>query len=478
VLVSSELGEILGEAFPERGVLFSFEPAKEPGKATMSVTQIILEPISAEAFTLRAETNLDNDPDSALADLEQSLKLVPSDARANWLRAKVLASKGQIDKAAASASQAVASDPVNSHYQLTYAQILNQSGKYAEAVAAAKQVLEAKDNREHVKAQALCLLGDLAATGPEHDYRAAMAYHAEAIKTADPLASSPHPAIRLAAKEVLIDAHLGAASDIAWGKWKQKETAVPKWLGRASAFADEMIANDGGSDQQRFRVAVRALSTYVGLHGKLDPTDWVRQAVETSDRLIAATKDEQRKEQINWDLGMALYDAVQTYQARGAEDEALLCGEQAIARLEQGGAEKQNTLAYAYLLGRVQFRLGAIYAVGRKDHKSAVAWFDKAVPLLSKPIPDEALADLGRHGETFVSMAVSYWETGQRDKALQLTQRGASLMEQAVKDGTADRSILAVPYNNLATMHRALGEEGQASQWAEMAAKSKDTIQK
>ncbi len=47
VLVSNELGEILGQVYPERGVLFSFLPAKEAGKATMQVGQIILEPISA-----------------------------------------------------------------------------------------------------------------------------------------------------------------------------------------------------------------------------------------------------------------------------------------------------------------------------------------------------------------------------------------------------------------------------------------------
>ena len=59
VLVSNELGEILGQVYPERGVLFAFEPSKEPGKASMNVAQIILEPITAEPFVLRAETNLD-----------------------------------------------------------------------------------------------------------------------------------------------------------------------------------------------------------------------------------------------------------------------------------------------------------------------------------------------------------------------------------------------------------------------------------
>ena len=60
VLVSNELGEVLGLAYPERGVLFAFEAGKDPSKPSMKVTQLVLEPISAEPFVLRAETTLEN----------------------------------------------------------------------------------------------------------------------------------------------------------------------------------------------------------------------------------------------------------------------------------------------------------------------------------------------------------------------------------------------------------------------------------
>jgi len=475
VMVSNELGEILGQAYPERGVLFSFEPAGEPGKTSMKVVQIILEPINAESFMLRAETNLDSDPKRCLADLDQALKLVPDNARAHWLRARVLAALGRQQEALTASAEAVRLDGTNSHYYITQAQVLGQAGQYAQAIEAAKKALEAGDNRSHVKARALCLLGDLASAGPQRDYKQALEYHVEAIKTSDPLGVSPHPAVRLAAKEVLVDAHLGAANDIAWGRWKQKETAVPKWLARAAAFADELIENDGGTDEHRFRVATRALAAYVGTQGKLDPGQWTKQATETGARLIEAARDPGRKQQLAWDLGMALYDSLQVYQMRADHQQALACGEKAIRYLEQGGVGRQQSLAYSYLLGRVYFRLGAIHAVGQKNHRAATPWFDKAEPLLSKPVPEEAVADLGRHGETFVSMAVSYWEVGQKDKAVELTRRGVALMEQAVKNGSADRSILAVPYGNLATMHKAMGQEGQAQQWAELAARSKDT---
>jgi hypothetical protein len=104
-----------------------------------------------------------------------------------------------------------------------------------------------------------------------------------------------------------------------------------------------------------------------------------------------------------------------------------------------------------------------------------VAWFDKAVPLLEKPIPPEAAADLGRHGETFVSMGVSYWETGNREKAVALTHEGIKLMEEAVNLGTLNPSALAIPYSNLAATQRQLGANEEAAKYSEMAARLKNT---
>jgi len=166
---------------------------------------------------------------------------------------------------------------------------------------------------------------------------------------------------------------------------------------------------------------------------------------------------------------------LQVYQFRGQSTQAVHYGDLARQTLQQCSPQRQQTFAYHYLLGRVYFRLGALHAVGREDHRTAVSWYDKAVPLLSLPIPEEGFSELARHGETFVSMGVSYWEVGQREKALDLTQRGLALMEQAVRSGMADRSILAVPYSNLAVMHQTLGRNAEARRFAEMAAQTKST---
>ena len=96
----------------------------------------------------------------------------------------------------------------------------------------------------------------------------------------------------------------------------------------------------------------------------------------------------------------------------------------------------------------------------------------------SIPIPQCAEGDLGRHGETFVSMGVSYWEANQRQKAVELTGQGIDRMEQAVQSKLIEESALAIPYGNLATMHRQLGQDSQAEQYVRKAARLEKTTQR
>lgn len=475
VYVSDAMGEILGQSFPERGVLFAFEPSGTPGKPSMKVSQIILEPVTAEPFVLRAETNLESQLEASAKDLEVAIRLDPQNARAHWLRARVMFALEDLPAALAAASEAVRLEPENPQYRLMRAQALGQLGQFAAAVEEAQRAVQSGEKRPHIKAQAICLLGDLAGSGPQPDYKKAMSYHMDALKTAEPLAQSPHPAIRLAAKEVLVNAHLGAAHDIAWGNWNQKEAAVSKWLQRAALFADDLVEKEGASAEHRFRVAARALAAAVGLQGRLEPAPWADQAIQSADALIAAASVPAQKRRLQWDLGMALYDAVQVWQMRGEHDAALKYAQQAISHLEKSTTQKENDLADDYLLARLYFRVGAIYAVGKQDHKTAVTWFDKASPIFARLLPQVNPAEYGRLGETYVSMGVSYWESGDRQKALGLTQQGAELIEQLVQKGILESSALQIPYNNLATMHRQLGQNAQAQALLEKAEKLKGT---
>jgi tetratricopeptide (TPR) repeat protein len=120
--------------------------------------------------------------------------------------------------------------------------------------------------------------------------------------------------------------------------------------------------------------------------------------------------------------------------------------------------------------------LGAIQAMNKHDHQAAIGWYDKALPLLETAAPEDIAADVGRQGEAFVGMGVSFWETGQHGKAVTLTNKGVAWMEEAVKQGTLDRSSLAVPYSNLASMQRKLGNQSEAQRYQQMASRIKNEM--
>ena len=111
VTVSNDMGEVLGQAYPERGVMLAFEPAKAPGKASMNVAEIVIEPVSAETFVLRGETVMDSRYDLARHDLEQALTLEPGNARAHWLLSRVLADMDELSKAVAAGRGGRAAGP-------------------------------------------------------------------------------------------------------------------------------------------------------------------------------------------------------------------------------------------------------------------------------------------------------------------------------------------------------------------------------
>ena len=215
------------------------------------------------------------------------------------------------------------------------------------------------------------------------------------------------------------------------------------------------------------------MAAYVGIRGEIDPQPTVEAAVSTGDQVIAATRDPGHKAQLQWDLGLALYDAMQICQMRSDHDNALKYGEQAAEYLAKAGETKQSSSS-AFLLGRLYFRLGAIHATRDHDHRAAAGWFNKAIPLLERSAPEElAAADLGRYGETFVSMGVSYWEAGQRQKAVALSEKGIKWMEQAVKQGTLDQSAPERPLQQRGRHAPQARRDREADRFQEMAARAK-----
>jgi tetratricopeptide (TPR) repeat protein len=350
--------------------------------------------------------------------------------------------------------------------------------KYDEAAHEVQDVLGSDELPSELKAKGLCMLGDLLAASPAHDYKQAMEHHMSAIQTADPLSIDQKVALRRAAKLVLIDAHLAVAHDIAAGTFQHKEQVVPKWLNRAGAYVQDMIDAEDGDPALRLRLARGALATCAAAKGKLDPVPWTRIVLQKGKELISAADDPWRKGRLEWELGLALCDSLTADDHRSATQHMLGNSTMTVTYLEAGAKNRRATAEDVFCLGRVYYRVGSLHAVQRSDHKTAATWYEKAIPMLDRPLPASCRDEQGRYGEWYVSMGISYWEIGQGDFALQLTDAGLRHVEEAVARQLLDRKALAVPYNNLATMHEALGHQNEAKNFAELAAKSEETTRR
>ena len=229
---------------------------------------------------------------------------------------------------------------------------------------------------------------------------------------------------RVLAKEILLDSHLSVAQDIAWGNWQKKAEVVPKWIDRADAFCTNLINQDQADESIRFRVYTQSLNAYAGMKDPPDMSETIDTMTKLGRELVEVESLTSRKQMISWCLGEAMANAMLIAQSQGKAESAAQFGQQALAYFEQAGKVGEAWPGRAVTVGKVYFRLGSIQAIDHTDHKKAITWYEKAVPLLEAPMQASANADPGRMGEMFVSIAVSYWETGKRDEAIRLTQQG------------------------------------------------------
>lgn len=469
--VTDEFGAPQGDAYPERGVLLSYAPGTQ-----QKISQVILEPPSAAPFVLRAESRAAERGQDCMDDVLRALELDAQCGRAWWLKAKMLSAMGRQTEAQQAIQEAMRLEPENPRYRFTLGAIMEQTGNFLRAAAETKRAMSQAADEPTLKAEGLLQLGRQLASGPARDYQRAADFHLQAIKSAAALLSDRRPQVRNVAQRVLLEAHLAVANDVAWGNWKQKEVVVKKWLDKAEAISRGAPSAEAG-DAARFMVGTQALSAQVGLQTKADPKPWTATTLELGKSLIEQAKDPMRRAELERQLGLALYDALQTYHMQGQYGLALKYGLLAADYLSRSSAGREDA-GFAYLLGRLYFRIGVIHAIHNRDHDEAVVWFTKAVPLMEKQIPESALGDIGRQGETLVSMAISFWETGNRREAMRLTNRGARLMEQAVKQRILPPRAMAVAYGNLSHMHKMLGDGPGAEQFEQMAAEIKGGVRR
>jgi len=471
VSVLDEQGVAIGEVYPERGVILSVKPA------TTTANGIMIEPLDPEAFVLRAEGAMESSAANAVADLHYAIQLDPGHVRAHRLLLAMTSEQGKWQEALRLAETAVRLDPQDVWTRIKHAGVLLSLDRPDDARAVLDQLQASEGVSPLVMAQVKRLLGRAALAGPTPDHQAAVDHFAEAIRRAAPLAAKKSPAMQAAATEVLLGAHLGTARAIAEGTWQQKSRVIPKWVARSEAI----VTDFKGSDTERLILEMQlcrgVLTTSAGSTDAVEPLPWVKRLLELRERMGEEMTDPWRRRQIDWEVGLGLKDALAAAEKRGDATDMLDNATLTAAYLERGAEHRQLTAAERRNFGELMFKIGIMHSLQRGDHATAVTWFDRVVPLWESDDEDgpDQPADRGRLGESYVSMAISYWQIDRREDALALSQRGVDLMVNAVEGRQLDERALAVAYGNLATMYAEEGDDQQSRAYAEMASRAEAT---
>jgi tetratricopeptide (TPR) repeat protein len=478
VTVTDETDAPICLAFPEKGVLFMFgadenvTPVDEQTDVkadTSHIAHVVLQPIDACAFAFRAENRLHGPYAENISDLKAAIALDPELGRAYWLLARIYVATGQADLADAATAEACDIEPKNASFQLCRAASRELLGEYDDAVLGVRAVLDREDLSPIDRAQALHQMGHLASFGDKEIGAKTVPFETKAIEIADKLASSKDGRERRAAKQLLVEAHLAIAEEVARQTYNDKSEALSQWIGRASGLAEDFITKDNGSIELRLLIAQHALSALANIKPTLDPAPWVTEAEEAAKTLLTQSDDELWQQRVKWELGIAYLHALRVEHTRRQTEPALKFGQLAIDNMSVGASSRQAVHGSEQLVGQLYFQMGAVYAVHKLDHTKAAQWYEKAAPLLTGKRPVSELYAPRREGEMLVSMGVSYWQLGNQTKALDLTQSGVVLIEAAVKSGVLSKGTLGVPYNNLATMYQQMGEKANAAKYAELA---------
>lgn len=496
VKITDDTDKAEGLAFPERGVLFIFAssdpvtPVDDEGVARPesskdvvdsraptplqgvphnAVSHVVIQPLDGHAFALRAEKHLDGPYNQNISDLKVALSLEPEYAHAYYLLAKIYLATGQADQADAAAAEACDIQPGNASYQLLRAQTREQLGEYDDAVLKIRAVLDREELSALDRAQALHRMARLASLGDGEIASKTISFETRSIEAADKLATSSDAKERRAAKQLLVEAHISIAEEIARQAYNQKVESLNLWVGRASGLAEDFIEKDAGSVELRLFIAQRVLAALASFRPTLDPTPWVTEAEEAAKTLFAQSDDELWQQHVKWELGIAYLNALRVEHTRRQTDAALKYGQDAIDNLSVGASGRQAVHSSEQLVGQLYFQMGAVYAVHKLDHAKAVEWYDKAAPLLTGQRPASELYAPRREGEMLVSMGVSYWQLGNQPQAIELTKTGVSLVETAVENGVLAKSTLAVPYGNLATMYQQMGDDTNSAKYSDLA---------
>ena len=463
VVVRDAQGVETGRVYPERGATLLYVHKSDP----VQVKQLILEPISPVPFLQRAQENKLSHFQAALDDLSQVQRLDPNNEEAHAMEARILLETGQFKRAGQAIQNAMDSGADSPAHQLLQAQIDFQSGNWKAAEETIVAVLENEELESLHRSHATCLRGDLYGRHGQRDYQKAIQYHLDGIKQAKSLVIHSDDEVRRQARRILLDAHLSIANDIAWGDWQNKATVVPKWLSISEQLLDSLASNDSVDSAIALYVQQRTLSAYMGIGGELDAEEIVEDLTKSYNQLMENHPDALFKQKVRWMTGSALYYAGRIAQQQGKSQDALRNATDAHHLLSMVAENRDVVPSSEILVSDACFLIGSLHAVYKHDHAEAVKWYAESLQGYEQPTVAEQIMNRGLHGERLVSIGLSFWQSGDQQRGLQLTRKGTELIEKAVEKEDYQSQVLAVPYGNLVAMYRHLEKDEMAEQYVE-----------
>jgi len=473
ILVPNAEGYIIAQMFPEKGVIFSFTRADEPGVPSLMVKQIAIEPLTSWPFELRGERYLTISNAKAKWDLFIAVQLDPNNHKARWLLAKTYLADGQFAEAQRECKFAIKLKPDQPQYNVTLAEIIGKAGYMKEARQYLEYLIPYCASLPHLKGHAECLLGDFYRDDSMlQDFVSANKYHTAAIETVRPLCTSKNPTMRQQAKLVQMNAFISGALDYSISNWQRKEEDIPQWLAGAEKLAMNLVIEENMMRECLLELATKAISVYANCPDLPGLEKWIDQLESVTEEIVSQAEDDFTVRKVENQYASAIYDVIQICHYKGNSQLEMQYATKAVQMLERN-LNDDNDIETMYRLANLYYQIGSLEASGlagqapekpdKKSYSRAAGWFAKAIPLFQQietSLDDQEQPYLG---EMYVSIGATYWTLGEKDYALQITEYGVEKLEDAVADNLYPEKNLATPYNNLSKMYGVMGrtEEGE-----------------
>ncbi|MBT4692592.1 MAG: hypothetical protein HOB73_04540 [Planctomycetaceae bacterium] len=454
--------------WPDEGISLHFQRSE----GIDLVSRVAFTTAQPDAFLLRGLNRQWRNYNGALHDARAVQSLDPRREEAYRLEAQVALRMGQTVVAKKAIAEALAVTSVTIDLLLLQVQVATTAKELDGLILQIRAIRNDVQLPSLTRAKAAFAMGEINTKLSSPNYKQAFGFHSEANQRARELLKSSELAEQFGGLELMVNAHLAIAHDIAYGEYttEEKNRAVPKWIELSWKFTAHLLANNYHDQALGLDVCRSSLELLRKLDKSVPLEVWEDRITQQAANVLKL-KDTSTEfiNHMRWQQAMALYHATIIARQGKDGDRVQQLGLTAY-QLFRGPLAANTKTDYwnstptkAAIIG-LCYTLGSVEAIDNLDHVKAIQWYDQALQYLDTPNIQQfatkhstkQLAGLGWHGERLVSMGLSYWSTGNKTQGLRLTQQGIAWIETAVRDHDFPNHHLKIPYSNLAVMTKSL----------------------